>query len=90
MFTLSQTFNLSKALKIVKLKTLCIPVSAIQVCLNVSQKYRLYKQIETLRSTSVPKLTPGYFTGVYVINLVTILIASIDMSKCLNIRYRKT
>ena len=32
-----QTFNLSNALKIVKLKTLCIPVPATQVCLNVSQ-----------------------------------------------------
>ena len=90
MFTLSQTFNLSKVLKIVKLKTLCMTVSATQVSLNVSQKYRFYKQIETLRSTSVPKLTPGYFTGVYVISSVTTLIASIDMSKCLNIRYRKT
>ena len=38
-----------------------MPVSATQVCLNVSQSI-LYKQIEPLHSTSVPKLTPGYST----------------------------
>ena len=53
-------------------------------------KYGLYKQIETLHSTDVPKLAPGYFTGVSVINSVTILIASIDISTRLNIRYRET
>ena len=52
--------------------------------------YRSYKQIETLNSTSVPKLTPKYFNGVYVINSVTILIASADLFKCLNIKHRKT
>ena len=46
--TPSQTFNLINTLKIVKLKTLRMPVSATQVCLNVSQsivcinKSRLY------------------------------------------------
>ena len=49
----------------------------------------MYKQIETLFSAGVPKLTLGHHTGVYVINSVIILIAPIDMSKCLNIRYRK-
>ena len=53
-------------------------------------KDRLYKQIETLYSAGVPKLTHLHLTGVYVINSVITLIASIDMSKCLNIRYRKT
>ena len=33
----SQTFNLSNALKIVELTTLCFPVPATLVCLNVSQ-----------------------------------------------------
>ena len=59
-----------------------MPASATQVCLNVSQ-------IETLHSNSVPKLTPGYFTGAYMINSLTILIASTYMFKCLNIRYEK-
>ena len=31
------TFNLSNTLKIVELKTLCMPVSNTLVCLNVSQ-----------------------------------------------------
>ena len=35
--TQSQTFNLSNTLKIVELKTLCMPVSATLVCLNVSR-----------------------------------------------------
>ena len=35
--TPSQTFNLSNALKIFELKTLCMPVSATLICLNVSQ-----------------------------------------------------
>ena len=65
----------------------CVCYSSLFKCIT---KYRLYKQIETLHSTGVPKFTSGYFTGVYVINSVTILIASIDMSKCLTIRYRKT
>ena len=33
----SQTFNLSKTLKNVELKTLCMPWSVAQLCLNVSQ-----------------------------------------------------
>ena len=33
----SQTPNISKTLKNVELKTLCMPGSATQVCLNVSQ-----------------------------------------------------
>ena len=37
-----QTFNLSNTFKIVELKTLCVPVSATQFCLNVSQSC-LYK-----------------------------------------------
>ena len=61
----------------------CVSYSSLFMCIT---KYRLYKQIETLHSTGVPEYTPGYFTGGY----VTILIASTDMSKCLNIRYRKT
>ena len=35
--TPSQTFNLSNTLKIVELKTICMPVSPTEVCLNVSQ-----------------------------------------------------
>ena len=35
--TRSQTFNLSKILNNVELKTLCMPGSVVQVCLNVSQ-----------------------------------------------------
>ena len=35
--TPSETFNLSNTLKIVKPKTLCMLVSATQVCLNVSK-----------------------------------------------------
>ena len=35
--TLSQTFNLSNTLKIIELETICMPVSATEVCLNVSQ-----------------------------------------------------
>ena len=35
--TPSQTCNLTNTLKVVGLKTLCMPVSATQVCLNVSQ-----------------------------------------------------
>ena len=65
----------------------CVCYSSLFKCIT---KYRLYKQIENLNSTSVLKPTPGYGTGVYVINSVTILIASTDMFKYLNIRYRKT
>ena len=36
-FTPSLTFNLSNALKIIQLKTLCMPVSATLICLNLSQ-----------------------------------------------------
>ena len=39
-------------------------VSVTLVCLDLSQsKYRLYKQIKSLHSTGVPKLTPGYGTA---------------------------
>ena len=65
----------------------CACYSSLFKCIT---KYRLYKHIETLHSAGVLKLTLGYLTGVYVINSVTVLIASIDVSKCLNIRYRKT
>ena len=37
MSTPSQAFTLSNTLKIVELKTLCMPVFAALVCLNVSQ-----------------------------------------------------
>ena len=67
-----------------------MPVFAIQVCLNVSQSIVCINKSRLYIVPMCPKLPPGWFTGVYVINSVTILIASIDMSKCLNIRYRKT
>ena len=35
--TPSQAFNLSNTLKIIELKDFCMPVSATQVCFNVSQ-----------------------------------------------------
>ena len=84
--TPSQTFNLSNALKLVKLKDLmyaCVCCSSLFKCII---NYHLYKQVETLHSTGAPQLTPGYFIGVYAINRVTILIASVDVSTCLNIR----
>ena len=55
----------------------CVCYSSLFKCIT---KYRLYKQIVTLHSTDVPKVTPGYFTGLYVINSVTISIASTDVS----------
>ena len=57
MSTPSQAFTLSNTHKIVELKTLCMPVFAALVCLNEITKYRLYKQIKSLHSTGVPKLT---------------------------------
>ena len=65
----------------------CVCYSSLFKCIT---KYRLYKQIENVHSTSVPKLTSGYITGVYVIKIVTILITTTDMFKCLLIRYIKT
>ena len=55
--TPSQTpFNLkSNVVEIVELKTLSIPVSATQFCLNVSQSI-VCKKIEPLHITGVPKL----------------------------------
>ena len=37
----------------------CVCYSSLFKCVT---KYRLYKQIEPLHSTGVPKLTPGYAT----------------------------
>ena len=65
-----------------------MPVYATQVCLNASQRIVRTNRIETLHSAGVPKL--NFFTGLYVINSFTTLIASLDLSECPNIKNRKT
>ena len=52
--------HLTKMLRNIQLKTLCMPGCATRVCFNLSQFIICNKQIQHFRSTSVPKLSPGF------------------------------
>ena len=47
------------SVKNVKLKALCMPGAAAQVCLNITV-YHLYKRILHFHNTGVLKRSPGY------------------------------